>query len=67
MKERHQQFLEELMSYERQCFLNAHPYERTEQRVDQANGFYRRGLTTRLGALNCKCPELGLGSFRHRS
>ncbi|MFO1475369.1 MAG: transposase [Verrucomicrobiota bacterium] len=51
MKERHQQFLEELMSYERQCFLNAHPYERTEQRVDQANGFYRRGLTHSAGGL----------------
>ena len=25
MQERHRQFLEELMSYERQCFLNAQP------------------------------------------
>ena len=33
MKDRHRQFLEELMGYERQCFINAHPYERTEQRV----------------------------------
>jgi hypothetical protein len=40
MKERHRQFLEELMGYERQCFLNVRPYERAEQRVDQANGFY---------------------------
>ena len=64
MKERHQQFLEELMSYERQCFLNAHPYERTEQRVDQANGFYRRGLTTRLGALELKVPRTRSGQFQ---
>jgi len=49
MKERHGQFLEELMGYERQCFINAHPYQRSEQRVDQANGFYLRQLTTRLG------------------
>jgi hypothetical protein len=35
MKENHRQFLEALMGHERQCFLNAHPYERTDQRVDQ--------------------------------
>jgi transposase-like protein len=64
MKERHRQFLEELMSYERQCFLNAHPYERSEQRVDQANGFYRRGLTTRLGSLELKVPRSRSGQFR---
>ena len=56
MKEHHRQFLEALMGYERQCFLNAHPYERTEQRVDQANGFYRRQLTTRLGQLELAVP-----------
>src|SRR2546421_11986312 len=42
MKEHHQKFLEELMLYERQCFINAPPYGRLEQRVDQANGFYHR-------------------------
>lgn len=51
LKQRHCQFLEELMGYERQCFLNAQPYERSEQRVDQANGFYRRSLTTRVSGL----------------
>ena len=49
MKERHRQFLEQLMGYERQCFINVHPYQRSEQRVDQANGFYERALTTRVG------------------
>jgi len=48
MKEHHREFLEALMGYERQCFLNAQPYERTDQRVDQANGFYGRQLTPRL-------------------
>ncbi len=57
MKDRHRQFLEELMSYERQCFLNAHPYERSQQRVDQANGFYRRQLTIRLGDMEPKVPR----------
>jgi transposase-like protein len=64
MKERHRQFLEELMGYERQCFLNVHPYERSEQRVDQANGFYRRHLTTRLGGLELKVPRTRSGQFQ---
>jgi len=64
MKENHRQFLEALMGYERQCFLNAQPYERTEQRVDQANGFYRRNLTTRLGVLELNVPRTRSGCFR---
>jgi transposase-like protein len=63
MKENHRQFLEALMGHERQCFLNAQPYERTEQRVDQANGFYRRQLTTRLGGLELAVPRTRSGCF----
>jgi putative transposase len=64
MKERHRQFLEELMGYERQCFINAHPYQRCEQRVDQANGFYERKLTTRLGVLALQVPRTRSGQFQ---
>ena len=63
MKERHGQFLEELMGYERQCFLQAHPYQRSPQRVDQANGFYPRQLTTRLGVVELKVPRTRSGCF----
>ena len=63
MKERHRQFLEELIGYERQCFLNAHPYQRCEQRVDQANGFYERSLTTRMGVMDLKVPRTRSGKF----
>jgi putative transposase len=63
LKQRHHQFLEELMRYERQCFLNAQPYERSEQRVDQANGFYRRRLTTRVGVLELAVPRTRSGHF----
>lgn len=63
MKERYAQFLEELMGYERQCFINAHPYQRVEQRVDQANGFYERNLTTRLGVVNLKVPRTRSGHY----
>ena len=64
MKDQHRQFLEELMGYERQCFLNAQPYQRTQNRVDQANGFYRRSLTTRLGAVELKVPRSRSGHFQ---
>ncbi len=64
MKDRHREFLELLMGYERQCFLNARPYERCAQRVDQANGFYSRRLTTRVGALELKVPRTRSGEFQ---
>jgi putative transposase len=64
MKDRHRQFLEELMGYERQRFLNAQPYQRSEQRVDQANGFYERNLTTRLGVVALQVPRTRSGQFR---
>ena len=64
MKEQHQRFLEGLMRYERQCFLNAQPYERSQRRVDQANGFYRRALTTRLGQMELEVPRTRSGHFR---
>jgi transposase-like protein len=63
MKANHRQFLEGLMHYERQCFLNAQPYERSEERVDQANGFYERYLTTRLGVLPLRVPRTRSGCF----
>ncbi len=64
MKERHRQFLEELMGQERQWFINAHPYQRSEQRVAQANGFYERKLTTRVGVLELKVPRTRCGRFQ---
>src|SRR3990172_80178 len=63
LKQRHHQFLEELMCQERQCFLNAQPYERSEQWVDQANGFYRRSLTARLGVMELAVPRTRSGHF----
>jgi putative transposase len=64
MKEQHQRFLEGLMRYERQCFLNAQPYERSRSRVDQANGFYRRQMTTRLGPMELEVPRTRSGWFQ---
>ena len=59
----HKAVLEELMLYERECFLNAHPYQRHEGRVDQANGFYHRRLTTRSGSFALAVPRTRSGLF----
>jgi putative transposase len=64
MKENHRRFLDMLMLEERQRFLQAHPYQRHEGRVDQANGFYQRSLTTRLGVLGLQVPRSRSGAFR---
>jgi len=63
-KEHHRRFLDLLMLEERQQFLQAHPYQRHEGRVDQANGFYRRSLCTRLGVLELQVPRSRSGAFR---
>ena len=59
----HQAVLEDLMLYERECFLNAHPYQRHEGRVEQANGFYHRHLTTRAGSFELAVPRTRSGLF----
>jgi len=64
MKENHRVFLERLMLHERQCFLNADPYERCETRVDHANGFYPRSLLTRMGEMNLQVPRTRSGHFQ---
>lgn len=63
-RQNHQRFLERLMLYERSCYLQAAPYQRGPQRTDQANGFYRRRLTTRLGVVELAVPRSRSGLFR---
>ena len=63
LHEQHRAILEDLMCYERQCFLNAHPYQRHDGRVDQANGFYQRQLTTRSGTFELHVPRTRSGLF----
>ena len=64
MKENHRLFLEELMRYDRQQHLGVAPYERGQKRADQANGFYRRTLVTRLGAMELAVPRSRSGMFQ---
>ena len=64
LQEQYRAILNELMRYERQEFLRCHPYQRHENRLDQANGFYRRHLTTRCGRLELDVPRTRTGLFR---
>jgi transposase-like protein len=52
------------MLLERQKYLGVQqPYERTDTRRDQANGFKDKTLTTRLGALTVAVPQVRRGEF----
>jgi len=64
MKENHRLFLEELMRYDRQQHLGVAPYERGQRRADQANGFYKRTLVTRLGPMELAVPRSRSGLFQ---
>jgi transposase-like protein len=63
-QEQFQRTLEALMSWERQQFLKAQPYERRPERVDQANGFYKRFQTTSLGTVQLNVPRTRSGQFQ---
>lgn len=49
--------LNQAMFIERSNALNAAPYERTEERLGQANGYKSRGLDTRLGKITLAVPQ----------
>jgi len=51
------------MLFERECFLQAAPYERTPERRDVANGFKPKRLRTRLGDLDLRIPQVRKGDF----
>jgi putative transposase len=51
------------MLLERQQFLGVEPYQRGQERQDQANGFKPKTLKTRLGALELAVPQTRSGGF----
>jgi putative transposase len=53
----------EVLRYQSTEQLGAKPYERTEQRKAYRNGYYDRGLTTRIGTLNLRVPRHRNGDF----
>lgn len=55
--------LNEFMEKERDDYLKAAPYERTGDRVDQRNGYYKRDYTISLGKIKLKVPRTRNGDF----
>jgi len=53
----------EVMKMERTEFLNADPYERTEERNGSRNGFKDRTLHTKVGSLELRVPKDREGNF----
>lgn len=49
--------INQAMKLERQRYLRAAPYERTEERASYANGFKPKQLNTRIGQLDLRVPQ----------
>ncbi len=58
--------LQELLEAEMTEHVGAAPYERTEKRAGQRNGYKPRTLRTRVGALNLLVPQDREGTFSTR-
>ena len=55
--------LNEFMEKERDDFLQANAYERTDDRRDYRNGYYERDLTISIGKISLKVPRTRNGEF----
>ena len=53
----------EAMKLQRQVYLGAAPYERTQERRSHANGFKPKTVNSRLGQLNLQVPQTRDGNF----
>ena len=51
------------MVAERQKFLGVGAYERSESRVDHANGFKPKTVNTRMGSITFDVPQVREGDF----
>ncbi len=66
LKEIVERVLQELLEAEMTEHIGAAPYERTENRKGQRNGYKPRTLRTRVGTLNLAVPQDREGSFSTR-
>lgn len=55
--------MQELIELEAADVIGAKPYERTDTRVNERNGYRPRLLTTQAGDIELKIPKLAHGSF----
>lgn len=53
----------EAAKHERDAFIGARPYERTETRRDYANGFKPKTMLTRLGEVTFQVPQVRSSDF----
>ena len=58
-----QMLINEAMKMERTAYLQASPYERNVDRIDQSNGFKSKTLHTRIGDLELTVPQTRNGGF----
>jgi putative transposase len=66
LKEIAERVLQELLEAEMTEHIGAAPYERTETRTGQRNGYKPRTLKTRVGTLNLLVPQDRQGTFSTR-
>lgn len=57
------QLFNECMKIERQAFLGVGPYQRSEDRNGQANGFKPKHVKTRVGELDLRVPQVRNAKF----
>lgn len=55
--------INQAMLSERSRYLQAEPYQRTEERNGYANGFKDKHIKTRVGNIDCKIPQVRNGDF----
>jgi len=55
--------INQAMKIEREKHLQCEPFERTDARIDYANGFKPKTVNTRLGALELSVPQTRASNF----
>ena len=58
-----QLLMNEAMRIERSRYLQAEPYERTDSRIDSANGFKSKTVKTRVGEVELAVPQVRGSGF----
>ena len=63
LREIMQRLFNEAMKMERENYLHASPYQRTDLRTDHANGFKPRTINTLQGEIQLSIPQTRNGGF----
>ena len=63
LREIMQMLFNEAMKMERENYLHASPYQRTDLRTDHANGFKPRTINTLQGEIQLSIPQTRNGGF----